>query len=146
MSWVHNLENEKWGEELMKRIASLLVVFLLLTAPVVWAKTIRVRFPAGKTSVVLKGKTTGGPSESGGMDPIAYHVRARKGQQMTLHLTSAKKNAVFGLYAPGMDLMDVGENATDWTGTLPKTGDYEIIVFPSDEATDTTFTLEVTIR
>lgn len=130
----------------MKRLASLLLTFLLLTASVVWAKTIRVKFPAGKTSVILKGKTTGGPSESGGMDPIAYHVRARKGQQMSLHLTSAKNNAVFGLYAPGMDPMDVGENATDWTGTLPKTGDYEIIVFPSDETTDTTFTLEVTIR
>jgi len=34
----------------------------------------------------------------------------------------------------------------DWTGTLPKSGDYEIIVFPEDEMTNTTFTLEVTIR
>ena len=130
----------------MKRLALLLLASLLLTSSVVWAKTIRVNFPPGKTSVILKGKTTGGPSESGGMDPIAYHVRARKGQQMSLHLTSAKNNAVFGLYAPGMDPMEVGENATDWSGKLPKTGDYEIMVFPSDEATDTTFTLEVTIR
>jgi hypothetical protein len=130
----------------MKRLALLLLASLLLTSSVVWAKTIRVKFPPGKTSVILKGKTTGGPSESGGMDPIAYHVRARKGQQMSLHLTSAKNNAVFGLYAPGMDLIEVGENATDWSGKLPKTGDYEIMVFPSDEATDTTFTLEVTIR
>jgi hypothetical protein len=130
----------------MKRFASLLLALLLLTASVVTAKTIRVKFPPGKTSVVLKGKTTGGPSESGGMDPIAYTVRARKGQEMSLHLTSAKNNAVFGLYAPGMDLIEVGENATDWKGTLPKSGDYEIIVFPSDEVTNTTFTLEVTIR
>jgi len=33
-----------------------------------------------------------------------------------------------------------------WKGTLPKTGDYEIMVFPEDEATNTTFTLELAIR
>ena len=119
---------------------------LLLLATTASAKIIRVKFPKGRTTVILKGRTTGGPSESGGMDPIAYHVRARKGQTMTLHLTSAKGNAVFGVYAPGMNPMDVGTNAKDWSGTLPKTGDYEIMVFPEDEATNTAFTLELTIR
>ena len=65
---------------------------------------------------------------------------------MTLHLTSAKKNAVFGLYAPGMDLVEGAQSVKDWSGELPKSGDYEIIVFPEDEATNTTFTLELTIR
>jgi hypothetical protein len=65
---------------------------------------------------------------------------------MTLHLTSAKKNALFGLYAPGMDLVEGAQSVSDWTGELPKTGDYEIIVFPEDEQTNTTFTLELTIR
>ena len=128
-----------------KTIAAGCAVILLL-ATTASAKIIRVKFPKGRTTVILKGRTTGGPSESGGMDPIAYHVRARKGQTMTLHLTSAKGNAVFGVYAPGMDLMDVGTNAKDWSGTLPKTGDYEIMVFPEDEATNTTFTLELIIR
>lgn len=119
---------------------------LLLFATTASARIIPVKFPKGRTTVILKNKTTGGPSESGGMDPIAYHVRARKGQQMILHLTSAKGNAIFGLYAPGMDIVEVGPNAKDWTGTLPKTGEYEIMVFPEDEATNTTFTLELTIR
>jgi hypothetical protein len=118
---------------------------LLLAAPEVWAQK-RVKFPAGRTTVILKGKTTGGPSESGGMNPMAYHLRARKDQQMILHLTSVKKNAVFMVYAPGMNPIDDATNQTDWTGTLPKSGNYEIIVFPSDETTNTTFTLEVTIR
>ena len=130
----------------MKKLAVALLTLLILVPTVALGKTIRVKFPVGRTTVILKGKTTGGPSESGGMDPIAYRLRARKGQQMTLHLTSAKKNAVFGVYAPGMELIEIGENATDWSGPLPKSGDYEIIVFPSDETTDTTFTLEVTIR
>lgn len=80
------------------------------------------------------------------MDPITYRLRARKGQQMTLHLVSAKKNAVLGVYLPGMDLLEGAQNVKDWSGTLPKSGDYEIIVFPDDEMTDTTFTLEITIR
>lgn len=130
----------------MKRVAAALLTLMFLTAAPAWAKTIRVKFPPGRTTVVLKGRTTGGPSESGGMDPIAYQLRARKGQQMIVRLTSAKKNAVFGIFAPGMEPMDIGQNRTDWTGTLPKTGVYEIIVFPEDEMTNTAFTLEITIR
>jgi hypothetical protein len=129
----------------MKRFVFAFLVLMLLTGSNVWAKTIRVKFPPGRTTVILKGKTTGGPSESGGMDPIAYQLRARKGQQMTLHLTSAKKNAVFGIYAPGMELIEV-QNPTDWSGVLPKSGVYEIMVFPKDDGTDTTFTLEIAIR
>ena len=129
----------------MKKFAAALLVLLLTTAPA-WGETINVRFPKGRTTVVLKGRTTGGPSESGGMDPITYRVRARAGQTITLHLTSAKKNAIFGVWAPGMNPMDVGSNPTDWSGRLPKTGVYEISVWPEDEATDTNFTLEITIR
>jgi len=128
-----------------KFITATIIALLLLTTPAS-AKIIRVKFPKGRTTVILKNKTTGGPSESGGMDPIAYHVRARRGQEMTLHLTSAKQNAVFGVYAPGMDLIEGAQTMKDWTGTLPKTGEYEIIVFPEDETTNTTFTLELTIR
>lgn len=109
------------------------LAILLLTVPAVWARIIRVKFPPGRTTVVLNGKTTGGPSENGGMDPITYKLRARKGQQMTLHLTSAKKNALFGVYQPGMDLLEGAQSVTDWTGPLPKSGDYEIMVFPNDE-------------
>lgn len=131
----------------MKRLIVALLAVLLLTATTttVWAQK-RVKFPPGRTTVILKGRTTGGPSESGGMNPVSYLLRARKGQQMILHLTSAKKNAVFGLYLPGMDLVEGAQNQTDWTGELTRTGDYEIIIFPQDEVTNTTYTLEVTIR
>jgi hypothetical protein len=129
----------------LKKLSAVLLTLLLATAPA-WGKTVTVRFPKGRTTVILKGRTTGGPSESGGMDPITYRLRAKAGQTLTLHLTSAKKNAVFGVWAPGMDPVDVGANPTDWSGTLPKNGNYEISVWPEDEATNTAFTLEVTIR
>ena len=129
----------------MKKLAIVLGLISAL-AFTVWAKSTRVKFPPGRTTVVSNGRTTGGPSESGGMDPVGYLLRANKGQTMTLHLTSAKKNAVFGLYAPGIDLIEGAQNVKDWTGELPKTGDYEIIVFPEDEHTNTNFTLEIAIR
>jgi hypothetical protein len=129
----------------MKKIYALMLATLLIVGTV-WAKSTRVKFHPGRTTVVLNGRTTGGPSESGGMDPVGYILRASKGQTMTLHLTSAKKNAVFALYAPGMDLVEGAQNGSDWSGELPKTGDYEIIVFPEDEQTNTTFTLEITVR
>ena len=131
----------------MKRLAvALLLSLIFFISIAVSAKTIRVKFPPGRTTVILKGKTTGGPSESGGMDPITYRLHARAGQKITLHLTSAKKNAIFGVWESGRNPMDVGSNPTDWSGTLPKTGVYEISVWPEDEATDTTFSLEITIR
>ena len=130
----------------MKKFTAGVIIATLLLATTASAKIIRVKFPKGRTTVILKGKTTGGPSESGGMDPIAYRFRGRKGQRMILHLTSTKRNAVFGVYAPGMDLIEGAQSVTDWEGTLPKTGEYEIIVFPQDEMTNTTFTLELTVR
>lgn len=130
----------------MKAFIVAFLAFLLLTGgPTAWAQK-RIKFPTGRTTVMLKGKTTGGPSESGGMNPVIYVLRARKGQQLTLRLTSAKKNAVFSVYLPGMDLLEGAQNRTDWSGMLPKSGDYEIIVFPQDEITNTTFTLDVAIR
>jgi hypothetical protein len=130
----------------MKKLAAALLALTFMLTADATAKTVNVKFPKGRTTVILKGRTTGGPSESGGMDPVTYRLVARKGQTLTLHLTSAKKNAIFGVWAPGMNPMDVGQNPTDWSGTLPKSGAYEISVWPEDEATDTAFTLEVTIR
>jgi hypothetical protein len=92
-----------------------LFLSLLLPGTVVGAKTLPVRFPAGSSEVVLKGKTTGGPSESGGMDPITCGLRARKGQKMTLHLVSPKKTAVFAIYLPGTVLLENAGNGKDWS-------------------------------
>src|SRR5438094_5947151 len=103
----------------MKKLsASVLLLMLLSVSSIAWAPSKRVKFPPGRTTVVLKGRTTGGPSESGGMNPVSYKLAARKGQTMTLHLTSARKNAVFGVYAPGMDLIEGAQTVKDWSGPL----------------------------
>lgn len=132
----------------MKKITIALFAILFLTASAAYAQNSRrIKFPAGKNSVTLTGKTTGGPSESGGMNPIAYKFYAKKGQQLTLSLTSARRNAVFAVYLPKWSaFLSDSENKTKWDGKLPQTGDYEIIIFPEDEVTNTTYTLTVTIK
>jgi hypothetical protein len=130
----------------MKKFTVVLLTILLFSISAAYAQK-RIKFPAGKTSTTLKGRTTGGPSESGGMNPVTYKFYAKKGQQLTLSLTSAKGNAVFAVYLPKMvDFLNDSQNRTSWSGKLPQTGDYEIIIFPEDEMTNTAYTLTISIK
>jgi hypothetical protein len=60
-----------------------------------------------------------------------------------VHITSLEDNAVFDLYAPG-GRRSLAEETTDWTGELPRSGDYVISV--GGTRGNATYTLEVTIR
>ncbi|OYT71432.1 MAG: hypothetical protein CFK52_08025 [Chloracidobacterium sp. CP2_5A] len=61
----------------MKNASLLAPALIFLMASPGWGQK-RVKFPPGRTSVTLKGRTTGGPSESGGINPVAYGLRARQ--------------------------------------------------------------------
>ncbi|MDQ3817077.1 MAG: hypothetical protein M3362_05235 [Acidobacteriota bacterium] len=122
----------------MIRLTATLLSLLLLASPAASAKK-RVKFPPGRTTVILKSKTTVSTAE-------VYVLRARKGQRMTLHLTSTSKKAVFTIFPPDWHPTQDASNVTEWDGELPQTGDYEIWVSPRDESGDTAFTLEVTVR
>lgn len=120
-------------------IASFIAVTLLAIVPVTGAQqgqTKRVRFPKGRTSVTLKGAAVRGTEDR-------YMLRAASGQTMTLHITSTEDNAVFNVIPPTSDRPLVTEQ-TDWTGRLPATGDYTIVVGPTRG--NATYTLEVTVR
>jgi len=55
-----------------------------------------------------------------------YLLRARRGQAMTVNITSVEKNAVFDIQGPNGEFLR--EEGTSWRGVLPATGDYSIIV------------------
>ena len=84
----------------------------------------RVKFKAGKTSAVVSNAVVRG-------DRDTYTIGAKAKQTMTVKITSVEKNAVFqiqtpnGLYVAGAD---EGDDAMSWSGSLPETGDYQIIV------------------
>jgi len=84
----------------------------------------RLKFAKGKSSATVSGAVIRG-------DRDTYIVGAREGQMMNVRITSLEKNAVFQVRdANGEYLQDAGEgdDATAWTGDLPRTGNYEIIV------------------
>lgn len=98
-------------------------------------KTRRVQFPKGRTSVVLKGAAVRGTQDK-------YLVRANGGQTMTLQITSTEDNAVFEVLAPGG--RSLASEVTDWSGELPGTGDYTIVV--GGTRGNATYSLRVMIR
>jgi len=90
---------------------------------------------------------TSGAEVAGGVvrgERALYSLGARAGQTLTARITAAEGNAVFQIYAPGAvprtqdAMLEVagttlpgageGEDARAWSGVLPATGDYLIVV------------------
>ena len=113
---------------LHKHLRHLFPILLLLTLaqPSVaqTGSTKRVRFTKGHTSATYKGAVVRGTRDR-------YLVGARAGQLMTVRIRSVEQNAVFSIADPaGQYMKGAGEedDATDWTGRLPTSGDFAIEV------------------
>jgi hypothetical protein len=106
-----------------------LVITIILTvsfnAALAKGVTKRIRFARGSSSAVVEGAVIRG-------DMDRYILGARAGQEMTVSITSEEDNAVFHIYRPGAKkgLEGAGEDqdATEWSGSLPVSGDYIIVV------------------
>lgn len=98
---------------------------LLLGAAAAQDTPRRIRFARGATSAVVEGAVLRG-------ERATYLARARAGQRMRVQVTSPEDNAVFQLHGPGRagTLPGAGEtdDATAWSGVLPRSGDYRIVV------------------
>ena len=122
---------------------SLIVATVMICATLVLAqsgKVQRVRFQRGRTTAILKGAVVRGTQDR-------YILGARGGQTMIVHISSLEKNAVFAILSPdgtALEGAEEGADATDWSGTLPGSGDFSIWVGPTRG--NATYTLEVTIR
>jgi hypothetical protein len=124
----------------MKRSA-LALLLLALLAHAVGAQTareVRVRFPRGRTTAILKGSLKG--------DAITrYVLSARADQTMTAHITSPNGGAQFDVYLRGeRGIFGDGEDVKDWQGTLPREGEYIVSVYGLKPGAR--YTLEITIR
>ena len=101
-------------------------------------RTRRIRFESGRTTKVIKDAVVRG-------DRDRYLLRARAGQTLIVHITSEENNAVFDIYRPGgRRTLENAQESMDWTGTLPRSGDYIIEV--GGTRGNATYTLEVTVR
>lgn len=111
------------GTILMRTFALVLVFAFLMAMPVASLqrdRSIRVKFPRGRTSTVISDSVVRGTRDN-------YILGARSGQKMTVRITSREDNAVFDIYTPG-DGETLAQEATDWSGRLPVSGDYTVSV------------------
>lgn len=126
---------------MMKARALFMAALLLMTAGIAEAgrdRTRRIRFERGRTTTVIKDAVLRG-------DRDRYLLHARAGQTLIVHITSEENNAVFDIYRKGgKQTLGNAQESTDWTGALPRTGDYVIEV--GGTRGNASYTLEVTIR
>ncbi len=124
-------------------IISILTVLVLITGAVGFAQkgtsiVTRIRFARGRTTTVERGSVHRGMSHD-------YLLKAGAGQTMTVHLT-ARGGVNFDVLTPGANDA-LAQGTKDWSGELPRPGDYRINVLP-DTTTERSipYTLEVTVR
>ena len=106
------------------------------------AEPLRIEFKRGTNSAIVNGKVRG-------TEEAEYLLAARKGQKLIIKLTSVPtRSSVFDLKAP--DNADLGleyDANYEYTGVLPKTGDYLIIVVrPTTSPGTSTYKLSISVR
>ena len=79
----------------------------------------RVQFRRGSSSTTVQGKVSLAL-------PDTYLLGARAGQVMTIQLTAPRKVRFTIMTSRTTEVL--ADNTTTWTGTLPETGDYHILV------------------
>ena len=97
--------------------------------------TRRIQFRRRASSTTVQGKVSVG-------FPDIYLVGARAGQVMTVQLTGPRKTRFMIMTSRTTQVL--ADNTASWTGTLPETGDYHILV---DTDTDgRTYSMTVSIK
>jgi hypothetical protein len=102
----------------------------------------RIEFKRGTTSNIINGIVRGD-------EEAEYVLTAKKGQRLIIRLTSVPaKSAVFQLLGENNDTLGLEYDANfDYSGVLPKTGDYFINVSrPGQSKGSSRYKLTVTVR
>ena len=143
-----------WDRTLAKiqitaRTVSLLLLFVLLAsalagampayaAPVAQGGVQRIRFAPGATSAVVEGNIGGG-------QVARYVLTALAGQTMSVQIYSDGTPFFVNLFDPSRTIMGAAQNGEQWSGRLPSTGDYLLIVYPAPYTGNTNYQLRVEI-
>ena len=85
----------------------------------------KIQFARGSSSATVSGAVIRGERDR-------YYLGAKKGQTMSVKITSEEDNAVFQVFLPGEEealpgAAD-GDDAKDWSGELPRDAEYVIVV------------------
>ncbi len=96
----------------------------------------RLQFKRGSSSTTVQGKVSIAL-------PDTFLLGARAGQTMTVQLTAPSKSVRFLVMNSKTSAL-LADNTRNWTGTLPETGDYHIIV--DADAKPVTYSMTITIK
>jgi hypothetical protein len=110
------------------------------TAQVGTRKVKRIQFAPGKSSATVQNAVVRG-------DRDVYLLGAQKGQTMTVTISAVEQNAAFDIVTPPDaqgKRRTLKQEATTWKGTLPATGDYQVVV--GGTRGNATYKLTVTIK
>jgi len=101
----------------------------------------KIRFARGASSATMRGTVVRG-------DRDRYYLSAKKGQTMSVKITSEEDNAVFQIYLPGEEKAlpgaEDGDDTKDWSGELPSDAEYIIVV--GGTRGNASYTLKVSIE
>ena len=95
----------------------------------------QIQFKRGANSAERKGGVARG-------EVMVYTINAKKGQTMNIEIQSVEGNAVFKVINP--NTKGVAEGKKSWSGKLPQTGKYQIVV--GTERGGASYTLSVAIK
>ena len=98
-----------------------------------------VKFAKGRSSASYSGAVIRGDRDS-------YTLGAKRGQQMSVSISSVEDNAVFQIKGPSGYLRgaEPGSDRTSWSGQLPANGTYRVIV--GGTRGNATYTITISIR
>ena len=120
--------------------AGFICVFTLASIFAQGAKQ-KIHFARGSSSATVHGAVVRG-------DRDRYYLAAKKGQTMSVKITSEEDNAVFQVYLPGEEQAlpgaGDGDDAKDWSGELPSDAEYVIVV--GGTRGNASYTLKVSVE
>jgi hypothetical protein len=134
-----------WLAKVAKGIATLILIPIACAAAFAQggkAEPNRIEFKRGTASTTINGIVRGD-------EEAEYVLAGKKGQRLIIKLTSAPvKSSVFQLLGEDNDTLGLEYDANfDYSGVLPKTGDYFITVTRPTKAKGTSrYKLVVTMR
>ena len=134
-----------WLTKVAKGIATLILILIACAAAVAQggkAEPNRIEFKRGTTTTVINGIVRRD-------EEAEYVLGAKKGQRLIIKLTSVPvESSVFQLLGEDNDRLGLEYDANfDYSGVLPKTGDYFITVARPTKAKGTSrYKLVVTVR
>ena len=99
-----------------------------------------VRFARGKSQATMRGVAKYAMS-------YVFDLDARSGQTMAINLAGKNSQLTFSLIAPDEETIEGAFSVAKWTGDLPQSGKYSIVVVMNDEnAPPVPFSLTVRIN